>query len=156
MLHSFNLNGKDGIVPEAALIFDAKGNLYGTTTAGGTHDEGTAFELTSSNGKWAEKVLYSFDHSGGSVLYAGLTFDAKGNLYGSTYVGGTYSYGTVFELTPATGGKWTEQVLHSFDPNTGDGLLSTAGIVFDKSGNLYGTTYEGGASGNGIVFEITP
>jgi uncharacterized repeat protein (TIGR03803 family) len=156
VLHSFNLNGKDGIVPEAALIFDAKGNLYGTTTAGGTHDEGTAFELTSSNGKWAEKVLYSFDHSGGSVLYAGVTFDAKGNLYGSTYVGGTYSYGTVFELTPATGGKWTEQVLHSFDPNTGDGLLSTAGIVFDKSGNLYGTTYEGGASGNGIVFEITP
>jgi uncharacterized repeat protein (TIGR03803 family) len=156
VLHSFNFNGKDGIVPEAALILDAKDNLYGTTTAGGTKNEGTVFELISSNGKWTEKVLYSFNHSGGSVLYAGLTFDAKGNLYSSTYVGGAYSYGTVFELTPGTNGKWTEQALYSFDPNKGDGLLSTAGIVFDKKGNLYGTCYEGGASGNGTVFEITP
>lgn len=156
VLHSFNFNGKDGIVSEAPLIFDAKGNLYGTTTAGGTYDEGTVFELTPSNGKWTEKVLHSFNHnSGGSVLFAGLTFDAKGNLYGSTYAGGAYSYGTVFELMPGTGGKWTEQVLHSFDPSTGDGLLSTAGVAFDKKGNLYGTTYEGGASGNGIVFEIS-
>jgi uncharacterized repeat protein (TIGR03803 family) len=157
VLHSFNFNGKDGIVSEAPPIFDAKGNLFGTTTAGGTYDEGTVFELTPSNGKWREKVLYSFNHnSGGSVLFAPLTFDAKGNLYSSTFVGGAYSYGTVFELMPGTGGKWTEQVLHSFDPSGGDGLLSTAGVVFDKKGNLYGTTYEGGASGNGIVFEISP
>jgi len=110
-----------------------------------------------SKGTWTEKVLYSFNHSsGGSVLFAPLTFDAKGNLYGSTYAGGTYSYGTIFELTPGTGGKRTETVLHSFDPNTGDGLISTAGVVLDKKGNVYGTTFEGGTSGNGIVFELSP
>ena len=159
VLHSFNFNGKDGFAPEAALIFDAKGNLYGTTVEGGTYNNGTAFELVpGTNGKWTEKVLHSFDHNtdGGSVLFAGLVFDAKGNLYGTTYVGGAYSFGTVFELVPRTNGEWTEEVWHSFNPNDEDGLLPTAGIILDNSGNLYGVTNEGGASGNGVVFEISP
>jgi uncharacterized repeat protein (TIGR03803 family) len=158
VLHSFNFNGKDGFVPEAALIFDAKGNLYGTTVEGGTYNNGTAFELVpGTNGKWTEKVLHSFDHNtdGGSVLFAGLVFDAKGNLYGTTYVGGAYSFGTVFELMQGTNGEWTEKVLHSFNPNGEDGLFSTAGIILDNSGNLYGVTNAGGSSGNGVVFEIS-
>jgi len=133
--------------------------LYGTTVEGGTYNNGTAFELVlGTNGKWTEKVLHSFDHNtdGGSVLFAGLVFDAKGNLYGTTYVGGAYSFGTVFELVPKTDGEWTEKVWHSFNPNGEDGLLSTAGIILDNSGNLYGATNEGGASGNGVVFEISP
>ena len=159
VLHSFNFNGEDGFLPEAALIFDEKGNLYGTTSDGGAYNNGTAFELIPTNsGKWTEKVLHSFDHNtdGGSVLFAGLVFNAKRNLYGTTYVGGAYSFGTVFKLIPEKNGEWTEKVLHAFNPNGEDGLFSTAGIILDKSGNLYGVTNAGGSSGNGVVFEISP
>jgi uncharacterized repeat protein (TIGR03803 family) len=159
VLHNFSFNGKDGFIPEAALIFDAKGNLYSTTVQGGMYNNGTVFELVpGTKGKWSEKVLHNFNHNtdGGSILYSGLIFDAKGNLYGTTYVGGAYSFGTVFELTPSGNGKWNEKVLHSFKPNGRDGLLSTAGIIFDQHGNLYSTTDEGGSSGNGVVFEISP
>ncbi len=72
---------------------------------------------------------------------AGLIFDDAGNLYGTTGAGGTYGYGTVFELTPAAGGGWTEQVLHNF--NDADGGKPQAGLILDAAGNLYGTTVRG-------------
>jgi uncharacterized repeat protein (TIGR03803 family) len=112
VLHSFTNNGTDGIVPDGGVIFDAAGNLYGTTTSGGTYTKGTVFELTpAAGGTWTEKVLYSFNGNGtdGYAPYSGLVFDAAGNLYGTAYYGGTYSRGTVFELTPQAGGVWTEQ-----------------------------------------------
>jgi uncharacterized repeat protein (TIGR03803 family) len=160
VLHSFNRNGEDGAEPLAGLIFDAAGNLYGTTTAGGSYDAGTVFELTpGADGTWQEKVLYSFGKDAASPQ-ASLVFDAKGNLYGTTLSGGAYHVGTVFELTPTDSGGWKEKILHSFG-NGKDGFFPYSNLIFDTSGNLYGTTYYGGGgssctSGCGTVFELTP
>jgi uncharacterized repeat protein (TIGR03803 family) len=154
VLHHFENNGKDGYYPAANLILDAAGNLYGTTANGGTSQGGTVFELMpAKSGKWQEKILYSFSNE--SEPLAPVVFDATGSLYGTTFYGGTYSDGTVFSLTPGKNGNWTEKVLHNFDFNGEDGFSSRAGLVFDKSGNLYGTTLLGGTGGNGIVFEET-
>jgi uncharacterized repeat protein (TIGR03803 family) len=153
VLHSFN--GKNGSTPYAGLIFDTAGNLYGTTFSGGAYGDGTVFELTpEAGGGWTETVLHSFNGNDGSAPYAGLIFDAAGNLYGTTFSGGAYGDGTVFELTPEAGGGWTETVLHAFNGN--DGQFTYAGLIFDTTGNLYGTTLYGGAHGNGTVFELTP
>ena len=153
VLYSFS-GGTDGDQPAAGLIFDAAGNLYGTTYVGGTSDNGTVFELTpAGGGTWTERVLYNFNGTGGAIPQAGLIFDAAGNLYGTTFAGGTYNLGTVFELTPAGGGTWTEQVLHNFGNGT-DGGGPWAGLIFDAAGNLYGTTRYGGSYGGGTVFRL--
>ncbi len=158
-----------GAFPEAGLIFDAAGDLYGTTVQGGTGPTGggglgTVFELTpTTTGQttWTETVLHRFTNSDGAYPLAGLVFDAAGNLYGTTSTGGTEGHGTVFELTPPVAGQtaWTETVLHSFTATDGDN--PQAGLIFDAAGNLYGTTYQGGAvatggGGRGVVFELTP
>ena len=157
MLHSFN--GTDGAWPQTSLIFDAAGNLYGTTHHGGVSGQGTVFELTpTGGGGWTEKVLYNFGKgTDGAAPEAGLIFDAAGNLYGTTTFGVSHDrYGTVFELSPTAGGNWTEKVLHSFGSGA-DGTYPMAGLVFDTSGNLYGTCSQGGAYGGwGIVFQLTP
>ena len=170
-LHGFNFNGADGVCPEAGLIFDAAGNLYGTTVGGGTYNAGTVFELTpAGGGVWTEKVLHSFvgNSSDGWWPSDGLIFDAAGNLYGTTTTGGTSVYsctggcGTVFELSPAADGSWTERVLYNFG-GPPDGAVPHDGLIFDAAGNLYGTTYAGGAyscgqyaNGCGTVFELSP
>jgi len=166
VLHNFNNDGTNGWWPRAGLITDAAGNLYGTTSAGGLYGRGIVFELTPSAGAgWTEKVLYSFNSNGadGHYPYAGLIFDAAGNLYGTTMSGGLYGRGTVFELTATAGGGWTEKVLYSFNSNGTDGHYPYAGLIFDAAGNLYGTTNEGGtylcaphSDGCGTVFELTP
>src|SRR5664279_2753958 len=159
VLHNFNNNGTDGTFPQAGLIVDGAGNLYGTTVDGGTYGWGTVFELTpTAGGGWTETVLYSFGNNGtdGMWPYAGLIFDAAGNLYGTTNSGGTYGYWTVFELTPTAGGGWTEKVLYSFNANGTDGYGPVAGLIFDAAGNLYGTTLGGGTYYSGTVFELTP
>jgi uncharacterized repeat protein (TIGR03803 family) len=155
VLYSFG-NGTDGAYPLAGLIFDAARNLYGTTSGGGTYGDGTVFELTpAGGGGWTEKVLYSFGNgTDGSDPWAGLIFDAVGNLYGTTYGGGTYNYGTVFELTPTAGGGWTEKVLHNFNYNGTDGDYPYAGLIFDAARNLYGTTLGGGTYNSGTVFRV--
>jgi len=153
VLYSF---GADGIWPTAGLVFDAAGNLYGTTSFGGTVGWGTVFELTpAGGGGWTEQVLHNFlGYSDGETPYAGLIIDAVGNLYGTTSSGGTYGVGMVFELMPTAGGHWTEQVLHTF--NFTDGGAPYAGLIFDVAGNLYGTAGGGGTYGDGTVFELTP
>ncbi|MGB8886055.1 MAG: choice-of-anchor tandem repeat GloVer-containing protein [Candidatus Korobacteraceae bacterium] len=159
VLHSFNENGADGAYPEAALIFDAAGNLYGTTYEGGIHYAGAVFELTpQQGGSWTEKLLHSFNYDGtdGAYLEAGLIFDGSGNLYGTTAYGGIHGYGAVFKLAPNGSGGWTETLLHSFNYSTGDGAYPYAGLTIDGSGKLYGTTYEGGIHGYGAVFELAP
>ena len=155
VLHSFN--GKDGFATYAGVIFDSTGNLYGTTLSGGAYGYGTVFELRpDGNGQWTESLLYSFSTgNGGFNPYAGVIFDTQGNLYGTAINGGAYNHGTVFELSPANG-QWSETVLHSFEYNSSDGFYPYGGLVFDATGNLYGTGFDGGTYGYGVIFEMTP
>jgi uncharacterized repeat protein (TIGR03803 family) len=167
VLYSFK-GGSDGSSPAASLVFDALGNLYGTTTVGGTGSCsnggaplgcGTVFKLApTTHGSWTETVLYSFQGTNDGVQpTAALIFDSAGNLYGTTVSGGRtpYSRGTIFKLSPSSGGAWTESILYSFT-GLSDGSMPVAPLIFDASGNLYGTTGYGGTSSNGVVFEFTP
>jgi uncharacterized repeat protein (TIGR03803 family) len=160
VLYRFQANGTDGRNPYYGLVFDAAGNLYGTTFLGGRSSScnqgcGTVFQLTSSTeGRWAEKVLYSFNGKDGIGAVDNLILDSKGNMYGNTNAGGTYSRGTVFRLSPVAGGKWKE-LLYSFKPD-GDGDFPGGGLIFDSAGNLYGTTYAGGAHNGGMVYKFIP
>ena len=166
VLHSFG-NGTDGQSPFAGLIMDGAGNLYGTTNAGGIYNNcnygpitscGTAFELSPQlGGGWTETVLHNFGNgTDGQNPESALSSDTAGNLYGTTQDGGLYGNGTVFELSPNSGGGWTETVLHSFNGNGMDGDFPySAGVIVDTAGNLYGTTVIAGSHGTGAVFEIT-
>jgi uncharacterized repeat protein (TIGR03803 family) len=151
---------QDGANPMADVIVDAAGNVYGTTFNGGSNACGTVFRLTPSNGKWQHTVLHSFAGSpsdGCGPL--SLTMDAKANIYGTTTGGGDTSEcfsgcGTVFELTPLNG-MWTETVLYSF-AGFPDAESPTSGVVLDASGNLYGETGTGGSRNGGTIFELSP
>jgi uncharacterized repeat protein (TIGR03803 family) len=223
VLHSFMLNDPDGSEPQANLLVDSAGNLYGTTLNGGAYNGGTAFELVPGSGGWTLNVLYSFcmlsgcadgfspragfvkDESGSlygtaggayeltqgssnwteSVIYpfcldlscnsqdgvdpyGGVTFDAAGNLYGTTYYGGNLSCdngngcGVVYELTPGSDGTWAETVLYSFGSAANDGQHpEPEQLAFDRAGSLYGTTGNGGTNicfgtvGCGTIFKLT-
>ena len=178
VLWSFGASG-DGYFPEAGLLADKWGNLYGTTEFGGANTNnscvlgcGTVFKLSPPAGQqtqWRERVLWSFGASGdGEEPQAGLLADKWGNLYGTTTEGGANAIpgplgpigGTVFELSPPAGQQtqWRERVLWSFGAS-GDGLVPVAGLLADKWGNLYGTTELGGANSCseitcGTVFEL--
>lgn len=146
--------GADGGLPAAGLILDAYGNLYGTTRTGGTGG-GTVFELTPVDGGWRFKTIYAFGNAyPGDGPWDKLVMDDAGNLYGTTWAGGAYLQGSVFELTPSQGG-WKYTSLHDFTDG-GDGALPRSSIVFDTNGNLYGTASVAGAYGYGVVWEITP
>lgn len=146
-------NGSDGAFPKSDLIMDAGGNLYGTTSTGGSGGGGTIFELTPSQGSWTFSVLYSFPGPGDGP-YGPLLIDSSGNLYGATLEGGAYQQGSIFKLTPSNGG-WTYTSLHDFTDG-GDGRSPYGHLTLDGNGNLYGTAGWGGATGNGVVWEITP
>lgn len=159
VLHNFGNKG-DGEEPKGGLIFDAAGNLYGTTSQG-AHSGGVVFELSpKTGGAWTEEILHTFKgafNSGeGAAPLSSLTFDAAGNLYGTTSAGGIGDEGTIFELTPTTSGPWTEKILQIFSNNGADGGSPQGNLIFDTLGNFYGTTVNGGASGDGVVFEMTP
>lgn len=161
ILHSFNSTGMGGDTPEAGLIFDSAGNLYSTTTYGSTYNDGTVFELSppaSVASAWTERARHVFGSGGhdGAGTFAGVIFDFAGNLYGVTGSGGLYGYGNVFELSPSSGGGWTEKIIHNFNQDGTDGTYPFGGLVFDTAGNLYGTTTYGGANNQGVVFELTP
>ncbi|MGA8153222.1 MAG: choice-of-anchor tandem repeat GloVer-containing protein [Terriglobales bacterium] len=157
ILHKFTFDGKDGFTPVAGVILDSAGSLYGTTLRGGI-GPGIVYELMpKGNGSWTEKILRKFKGGtqDGANPFAGVTFDATGNLYGTTMIGGTDSVGTVFELSPALGGGWTEQILHKFKSDPNDGNVPYGGVILDSEGNLYGTTIGGGdQGGGGTVYEI--
>jgi uncharacterized repeat protein (TIGR03803 family) len=156
VLYSFG-NGTDGSQPEGDLVFDAAGNAYITTYAGGAYGLGSVCKLMpKANGHWTEQVLYSFGSSGTDAVQprSGVIFDAGDrNLYGTTINGGAFGLGAVFELSPAAGGGWTEQVLFSF--NGTDGQAGWDKLIFDAHGNLYGTTSLGGAYGQGVIYELS-
>lgn len=160
VLYEFQ-GGSDGSGPALGnVVFDRSGNLYGTTSGGGTHDAGTVYKLTPSNGSWTETLLYSFaGGSDGGEPYSALIFDAAGNLYGTTVIGGGTGCGgngcgTVFELSPS-GSGWTERILYTFQGAT-DGQHPYGGLVVDQSGNLFGSTNQGGSAGGGTIFELSP
>ena len=156
VLHSFTGNGSDGTVPYAgSLILDGAGNLYGTTSGGGTSNFGTVFQLSRPQpGVVIETILYNFlGGSDGSAPYTGVIIDAAGNLYGTTSIGGIGGNGTVFTLTNVAG-QWTEKALHSF--NGHNGTQPFGNLVFDRVGNVYGTAVGGGLNDAGIVFKIAP
>jgi uncharacterized repeat protein (TIGR03803 family) len=142
VLHAFG-KGTDGGGLWGSLAFDANGNLYGTTSGGGAHGDGTVFELApQADGTWTETILHSFpafpDDGGGPMSTPVL--DAAGSVYATTEGGGGgYTYGTVFELTPGSHG-WKETVLHRFRPPSPAGSPDGP-LVTDSSGSLYGTAY---------------
>jgi uncharacterized repeat protein (TIGR03803 family) len=144
-LWSFTDNGS-GATPFSPLTQGTDGNLYGTTTEGGSDGDGTVFNVTT-NG--ALTTLFSFDENHGAIPYGGLCLGRDGNFYGAAYLGGTYGYGTLFKVT--TGGALT--VLKSLDGN--NGMYPIAGMVQASDGNFYGTAQEGGAYGEGTIFRMT-
>jgi uncharacterized repeat protein (TIGR03803 family) len=156
----YNFTGlADGGRPYGGLVLDAK-SLYGTTLDGGPSSEGAIFKLTpgaKASEPWTETVLHGFTGgSDGGKPYAGLLLGKAGVLYGSTGLGGSGGYGTVFQLTPPPKGgvTWTETVLYNFTGGA-DGSYARYGVIADAAGNLYGTTGVG-ASNAGVVFELTP
>jgi uncharacterized repeat protein (TIGR03803 family) len=176
IIHQFDAfeGHNDGCEPVGSLIFDKAGNLYGTTSQGGggttdtfcTNGCGTVFKLTpNKDGSWTESILHALHQGGGGSPdgqnpFDSVVFDNAGNLYGTTLAGGPDDLGTVFKLTPATSGKWTETLLFKFHDlvnNPPDGANPMAGVVLDPSGNLYGTTLGGGGAlgGGGTVFKLT-
>jgi len=163
ILHAFT-GGSDGGGIWDSVLFDAYGNLYGTTSGGGAYGYGTAFELSPGTKGWTETVLYSFcaqPHcDDGAIPAASLIFDGSGNLYGTTSTVGTGSpqIGTIFELSASAGGNWSLTTLYDFCslPNCSDGGSPRSGMLLDTAGNLYGTTpYGGPGYGGGVLFEFT-
>jgi len=155
IIYAFQDTGGDGRYPEASLVFDSAGNLFGTTTGGGVSYFGTLFELSPQrNGTWSEKVIYSFRGPDGSYPTAALTLDSSGNLYGTTHRGGAHNYGTIFKVTPSGNSSWKTTVLHSFNKSQGGGAEPQASVTLDHSGNIYTTTTTAGAYGEGTVFEV--
>jgi uncharacterized repeat protein (TIGR03803 family) len=146
--------GSDGSEPWSNyFISDAKGNLYAATAAGGTYSAGTVFMLSPA-GK--ETVLYEFKGSNGDGAYphGRLAFDADGEIYGTTQGGGTNGTGTVYRLSPKSGGGWTEKVIYTFSATGADGTAPSAGMTIAADGTMYSTTPDGGAYGAGTVFSL--
>jgi uncharacterized repeat protein (TIGR03803 family) len=164
-------SGSDGAEPASGVIFDTAGNMYGTALAGGTSSGcitqgysgcGVVYELSPSGSGWTETIIYDFrGGADGGAPYSGLVIDRAGNLFGATAYAGSGSGGTIYELSPATGGGWTFHLLYSF-AGSGAGpngqCISCPGsyapLITDGSGNLYGTTFNDGAFGLGMAFEL--
>ena len=170
-LYNFGATSTDGVTPVAGVIMDKAGNLYGTTSSGGTNGHGTVFELVNSSGTYTETILYNFGATGtdGIEPAAALIMDKAGNLYGTTKCGGRSNIGsagsgasagtgcgqggTAFELVNSSG-TYTETILYNFGATGSDGTSPVAALIMDKVGNLYGTSPSGGTNGHGTVFEL--
>lgn len=157
IIHRFTGAPADGYYPEGTLVLDKAGNLYGTTTNGGTSNAGTVYQLSpGSGGVWSEQILHSFGGttSDGEDPWAGVVLDAAGNLYGTTEISRQQvTAGTVYELTPEAGtGAYKEKILWTFDFT--DGADPVGGVILDSSGNLYGATSSYGASDGGNAYRI--
>ncbi|HEY3660426.1 MAG TPA: choice-of-anchor tandem repeat GloVer-containing protein [Candidatus Udaeobacter sp.] len=154
VIHSFT-GGDDGASGSAGRMLLDHGRLYGAVTAGGMFGSGVVFELTPTTvGEWDFRTLYSFHgQPDGSFPYGALLRTDSGKIYGTTYYGGQNGIGAVYELSPRSVGEWNEKVLYSFQTGS-DGNSPISNLVSDASGNLYGTTSEGGL-GRGTIFKLT-
>ena len=155
VIHAFT-GGSDGATGSAGRMILRNGHLYGAVTVGGNYGSGIIFELNPhGTGERDLKVLYSFrGQPDGSFPYSALLFDISGNIYGTTYYGGANGIGSVYKLSPRAVGEWTEAVIYSFQ-EAPDGNSPISNLVFDKAGNLFGTTSEGGL-GSGTIFKLSP
>ena len=155
-----SFNGKNGASPYAGLIADSAGNLYGTTSFGGTNNDGTVYELsppTDGGTTWTRRTLFAFNGKNGADPGPGaLIADNAGNLYGTTNVGGKNNDGTVYELSPPADGmtKWAHRILLAF--NRTHGAYPSGALLLDSAGNLYGTTGLGSKGDGGTVYELSP
>jgi len=160
ILYSFTLSNDLGVMPESELLLDPEGNLFGTTSEGGSYNAGTVFKIDSSG---QVSLIYSFTGlQDGATPASGLIRDSSGNLYGETVEGGDFSNcfrgcGTVYKIDSAG----TETVLHSFRET--DGVAPQSALLLDQAGNLFGTAPYGGPGdckiglhGCGVIFEIVP
>jgi uncharacterized repeat protein (TIGR03803 family) len=169
VLHSFTGEG-DGGQPAAGLTMDQAGSLYGTTYEGGyTGGQcsmgflgcGVVYKVAQRNSQWIAETLYTFHGSDGQNPAARVIFGPDGALYSSTTKGGAYGYGLVFRLAPPAhvcariSCPWTETILHSFSGGS-DGENPGGDLIFDRAGNIYGTTSNGGGFGSGVVYELSP
>lgn len=135
------------LYPEAPPVLDSRGNLYGTTVRGGPVDQGTVFALTPSrDGPWTKTTLYAFEHGStyGEGPYSSITFDAAGDIYGSTAFGGPSDAGTIYELAPS-GGRYVSKQVWNFDRD--GGKRPFASVTLDTAGDVFGTTTQGGPKG---------
>lgn len=167
VLYSFPRTKSDGRNPNADIVFDSNGNLYGTTYSGGSGFYGTVFELSppaAPGSTWTETILHNFTGKSGDGGYpiGGLTIASNGTVYGTaSYSGVANDSGTAFALTPPAepGGAWTYTVLHNFAGGS-DGATPATTMAFDTTGNLYGTTWNGGSTacylGCGTIFKLAP
>lgn len=150
----YNFQGaNDGANPVGGVIVDQAGNLYGTTFDGGINGGGTVYELSPSSGGWTFTTIYSFVGGYGGP-YNKLTLDAKGNIYGFTNGEGANGLGSVFKLSPGSGG-WTFTDLYDFVGGS-EGGSPYGSVAVDAAGNVFGTAVIGGSDGQGVIFEITP
>ncbi len=168
VLHSFTLT-TDGGTAVSGLVADANGNLYGTTEEGGSGGFGNVFELIKgTDGEFTFQVIHSFvgSFSDGANPLSSVVLDTAGNLYGATPNGGGAGCGVIYKLSPRGNGQFSESILYSFNslPNNNDGCNPQSYLIFDKAGNLYGTTNKGGGgaggtfclNGCGTVFRLSP
>ena len=163
VLHPFGAFPGDGERPTSKLVLDPSGDLYGVTGQGGTHicngttGCGTIYKLSRQpNGHWKETILHNFrQNKNGYLPGSGVVRDSAGNLYGTTgFGGGNCDCGVVYRLAPNPDRTWTYTVLHRFTGD--DGFFPAANLILDDKGNLYGTTVLGGPGGAGVVFKLTP
>lgn len=153
-IHQFGKEG-DGAQPIGGVVLDADGNLYGTTSEGGLYGNGTVFEQIRHENKWAEHTIYNFTGGDdGENPPATVTRGPDGTLYGTTSMGGANGVGVVYEVSHASS-AWRQTVLYTFQGKS-DGQNPVGGVVIDRDGNLYGTTFDGGDNGGGTVYELSP
>lgn len=153
VIHTFRDKPAGG--PCSTLIADSVGNFYGTACSGSGRGVGAVYELSPlSGGNWAYRVLHVFTGADGNTPQGKLLLDSAGNLYGTTYQGGSNNSGVVYELSPTSGGQWSTKTLYNFGGDSGG--LCLGGLAEDAQGNLYGGTWRGGTYDEGVVFKLTP
>jgi uncharacterized repeat protein (TIGR03803 family) len=155
VLHAFS-GGYDGSGPGARVTVDPSGNIYGMTPTGGAYGLGTIYKIRQDNGASDLQVIHAFtggaDGASGS---AGRMILRHGHIYGAATTGGTYGSGVLFELRPRGRGEWDFRTIYSFRGQP-DGTFPYGALLFDRLGNIYGTTYYGGANGIGSVYQLSP
>jgi uncharacterized repeat protein (TIGR03803 family) len=149
--HPFANDGVDGTYPASGLFKGKKDTLWGTAQFGGADNYGVVFQVTPGGN---DKVIHTFTDAAndGAQPETGLIGDTQGNLWGNTYVGGASQFGTVFKITSLN----VFSVVHSFGGAPSDGAYPNSGQLLDAGGNIWGTTFQGGANGLGTIFKITP